>query len=272
LRDFADHLEYSPGRLAKIEERLAELGRIKRKYGGSIESALEHLAKSQDRLRQIELSEERQNEIKAGVERAAADYLAAARKLHGNRVQATRKFEKAVEHGIAAVAMDNARFQVQIVSDDDLEAYAGATGIDQIEFFFSANRGEELKPLARIASGGEASRLMLVLKTVANALEFPRTIVFDEIDAGIGGRVSEAVGAKLKKLAETNQVLCVTHQPQIARFADNHLMVEKKMRKSRTSVSVTRLDQRGRVEELARMLTGAEITESARRHARELLK
>ncbi|HTG14417.1 MAG TPA: DNA repair protein RecN, partial [Blastocatellia bacterium] len=142
----------------------------------------------------------------------------------------------------------------------------------RIEFLFSANVGESVKPLARVASGGEASRLMLVLKTVAAASEFPRTIVFDEIDSGIGGRASEAVGAKLKKLSETNQVLCVTHQPQIARFAEAHLLVRKDAVSGRTQVTIDRLDRRGRVEELARMLTGAEITESARRHARELLK
>jgi DNA repair protein RecN (Recombination protein N) len=141
-----------------------------------------------------------------------------------------------------------------------------------VEFYFSANVGEEVRPLARVASGGEASRLMLVLKTVANASEFPRTIVFDEIDSGIGGRVSEAVGLKLKQLSQTNQVLCVTHQAQIARFADSHLVVQKEVVSGRTEVGVEKLDRRGRVEELARMLTGAEITDSARRHARELLK
>jgi DNA repair protein RecN (Recombination protein N) len=186
--------------------------------------------------------------------------------------------------------MDNARFQVfvsdklQLVGQStDLQNQEGASsleidklkhvghkGTDNIEFYFSANPGEELKPLARIASGGEASRLMLVLKTVANAAEFPRTIVFDEIDTGIGGRVSEAVGAKLKRLSQTNQVLCVTHQPQIARFADSHLTVQKEAAKNRTVVNVIRLDRNGRIEELARMLTGAEITDSARRHARLL--
>jgi DNA repair protein RecN (Recombination protein N) len=192
--------------------------------------------------------------------------------------------------------MENARFQIQVSStsdnlqfvdraegqlvssvvkgDDKLKfiEHGGPQGLDRVEFYFSANPGEELKPLARVASGGEASRLMLVLKTVANAMEFPRTIVFDEIDTGIGGRVSEAVGLKLKKLSETNQVLCVTHQAQIARFADNHLVVEKLSGKSKTRVSVSRLDKNGRVEEIARMLTGAEITESARKHARELLR
>jgi DNA repair protein RecN (Recombination protein N) len=205
------------------------------------------------------------------VELAAARerYLELARKLHKERVRAAKKFEQAVEKGIAEVAIDNARFQVQV--NDSVDT-AGQKGIDHTEFYFSANVGEEVKPLARVASGGEASRLMLVLKTVANGSQFPRTIVFDEIDTGIGGRVSEAVGLKLKKLSQTNQVLCVTHQPQIARFADNHLVVQKDAHDGRTLVSINKLDRAGRVEELARMLTGAEITDSARRHARELLK
>jgi DNA repair protein RecN (Recombination protein N) len=271
LRDFADRLEFSPSRLAEIEDRLAELSRLKRKYGGSIESALEHLARSQDRLRAIEQSDERESELRAALDVAERRYLELARKLHSTRVKAAKRFEQAVEQGIAEVAMENGRFQIQIETSDTPASW-GRSGIDRLEFYFSANVGEDVKPLARVASGGEASRLMLVLKTVANAAEFPRTIVFDEIDTGIGGRVSEAVGVKLKKLALTNQVLCVTHQPQIARFADNHLVVQKDAVKGRTEVSIATLDRRGRVEELARMLTGAEITDSARRHARELLK
>jgi DNA repair protein RecN (Recombination protein N) len=269
LRDFADRLEFSPARLAEIEDRLAELSRLKRKYGGSIAASLEHLARSEDRLRQIETSDERERELNLEVAAARERYLELARKLHRERVKAAKKFEQAVEKGIAEVAIDNAQFQVQV--NDSLEA-AGQKGIDHTEFYFSANVGEDVKPLARVASGGEASRLMLVLKTVANGSQFPRTIVFDEIDTGIGGRVSEAVGIKLKKLSQTNQVLCVTHQPQIARFADSHLVVQKEALKGRTQVSVGRLDKAGRVEELARMLTGAEITDSARKHAKELLK
>ncbi|HEY2962571.1 MAG TPA: DNA repair protein RecN [Pyrinomonadaceae bacterium] len=269
LRDFADKLEFSPARLATIEDRLAELSRLKRKYGGSIETALEHLAQAQDRLRQIETSDEREQELNAELLNAQKSYQDRARKLHKERVRAAKLLEQAVEEGIAEVAMENARFQVQVVSS---EIDPGPTGIDRVEFYFSANVGEDLRPLARVASGGEASRLMLVLKTVSNASEFPRTIVFDEIDTGIGGRVSEAVGIKLKKLSKTNQVLCVTHQPQIARFAHNHLVVHKEALDGRTLVSVNKLDRAGRVEELARMLTGAEITDSARRHARELLK
>ena len=287
LRDFADKLEFSPARLSEIDDRLAELSRLKRKYGGTLEAALEHLARSQDRLQQIESSDEREKQLKSDFAAARERYLTLSNKLHKERVRVSKKFEQAVERGIAEVAMANARFQVEVSdklqlvgesvdrtssSSDDKLKQIGQSGTDAVEFYFSANPGEELKPLPRIASGGEASRLMLVLKTVANAAEFPRTIVFDEIDTGIGGRVSEAVGVKLKKLSQTNQVLCVTHQPQIARFADNHLTVQKEAIKNRTQVSIAKLDRNGRIEELARMLTGAEITDSARRHAKELLK
>ena len=267
LRDFADRLEFSPSRLAEIEDRLAELSRLKRKYGGSIQAALDHLARAEDRLRQIETSDEREQELTAEISAAHEHYLERARKLHKERVRTAKQFEKAVEKGIEEVALNQARFQVQVTDKTE-----SLKGIDHTEFYFSANVGEEVKPLARVASGGEASRLMLVLKTVANGSQFPRTIVFDEINTGIGGRVSEAVGLKLKKLSQTNQVLCVTHQPQIARFADSHLVVQKEALKGRTQVSVGKLDRTGRIEELARMLTGAEITDSARRHAKELLK
>lgn len=298
LREFSQKLEFSPARLATTENRLAEISQLKRKYGGSIETSLEHLARSQDRLRQVEHADERAAELAADLAAGREAFLVRAGKLHRERVRAAKKFEQAVEHGLAEVAMENAKFEIQISSPsakelnnefasetvdekishgvDATPAFSATTfsarGIDRVEFHFSANVGEVVKPLARVASGGEASRLMLVLKTVANASEFPRTIVFDEIDTGIGGRVSEAVGVKLKKLAQSNQVLCVTHQPQIARFADTHLLVEKKVGEGHTAVTIASLDRRGRVEEIARMLTGAEITDSARRHARELIK
>lgn len=279
LRDFSAKLEFSPGRLEEVENRLAEIGRLTRKYGGSIQSALEHLSRSEERLRLIEHSDEREEELKTELKSARADYLKSARRIHRERVGAANKLERRIEHDLAEVAMEHARFEVRINAPTDVELDERgqsesftARGIDRVEFYFSANVGEPVRPLAKVASGGEASRLMLVLKTIANPSKFPRTIVFDEIDAGIGGRVSEAVGVKLKKLSETNQVLCVTHQPQIARFADCHLLVQKEVVRDRTEVRVEKLNARARVEEIARMLTGANITETARRHAREMLK
>jgi DNA repair protein RecN (Recombination protein N) len=284
LRDYAGKLEFSPERLAEIESRLAEISRLKRKYGGTIGSAAGHLERSAERLRNLEMSDEREKALREQYGRAIAEYLEYARRLHQDRVRATKKFEVAIERSLAEVAMEHSRLEVRLETpaDSDLAELSamggtdrqgiGPRGIDRAEFSFSANPGEPLRPLAKVASGGEASRLMLVLKTITNASRFPRTIVFDEIDAGIGGRVSEAVGSKLKRLSESNQVLCVTHQPQIARFADCHLLIRKDVTDGRTRVSVERLDRRARVEEIARMLTGADITESARRHAREMLK
>jgi len=147
-----------------------------------------------------------------------------------------------------------------------------AKGFDQIEFYFSANVGESVKPLVRVASGGEASRLMLILKTTAKSSDAEKSVVFDEIDVGIGGRVAEAVGLKLKELAKTQQVLCVTHQAQIASLADQHFLVKKETVGKKTRVSVRDLSEKEKVEEIARMLTGAQITETARQHAREMLK
>src|SRR5919106_1400788 len=184
LRDFADRLEFSPSRLAEIEDRLAEISRLKRKYGGTIAAALDHLARAEDRLRHIETSDEREKQLSSEIANARERYLDRAGKLHKQRVRAAKQFEKAVEKGIEEVALDQARFQAQV--SDKVES-AGQKGIDHTEFYFSANVGEDVKPLARVASGGEASRLMLVLKTVANGSQFPRTIVFDEIDTGIGG-------------------------------------------------------------------------------------
>ena len=278
LRDYAGGMDVSPTRLSEVESRLAEVSRIKRKYGGSVESAIEHLGQARERLSGIEQSDERENELTIELEVATTEYLKLSRKLHHQRVRAIKELELAVKHDLAEVAMEHARLEIALVSPADSELPAEtwsrftARGFDQVEFLFSANAGEPVKQLARVASGGEASRLMLILKTVANAARFPRTIVFDEVDAGIGGRVSEAVGGKLKKLAQTHQVLCVTHQAQIARFADSHLTVRKETIGGRTQVRVEKLDKRTRVEEIARMLTGAEITDAARRHAREMLK
>jgi DNA repair protein RecN (Recombination protein N) len=170
---------------------------------------------------------------------------------------------------LAELAMAETRFVVRI---DPVPGEGRASGLDAVEFFVATNPGEEPRPLARIASGGEISRLMLALKTVSAPPEIPRTLVFDEVDVGIGGRVSEAIGQRLWRLSRGNQVLCVTHQAQIARFADAHFAATKDRVGERVETRVAKLDRRGQVEELARMIGGADVTETARRHARELLK
>jgi DNA repair protein RecN (Recombination protein N) len=278
VRDFRNRLEFSPERLEEIENRLADVSRLKRKYGGTIETVLAHLQESEERLKNIETAEMREEELRKKLALIRSEYLKIASEIHDKRAKAAKKFEKEVEVNLKAVALEKAKFEVKIVvpSETDLRNETSnknlsAKGFDQIEFYFSANVGESPKPLARVASGGEASRLMLILKTTAKSNEAEKSVVFDEIDVGIGGRVAEAVGLKLKELAKSQQVLCVTHQAQVASLADQHFLVEKEIVGKKTKVDVRELNDQDKVEEIARMLTGAQITETARQHAREML-
>lgn len=277
VRDFRGSLEFSPERLEEIENRLAEISRLKRKYGGAIETVLAHLGESEARLKNIETFEERREELKKILVIQRAEYLKIAAEIHDKRAKAARKFEKEVETSLKAVALEKARFEVRIDAPEtadlanDSSKRLTAKGYDQIEFYFSANVGESPKPLAKVASGGEASRLMLILKTTMKSNDAEKSVVFDEIDTGIGGRVAEAVGLKLKELAKTQQVLCVTHQPQVASLADQHFLVQKETVGKKTKVGVRELKADEKIEEIARMLTGANITDTARQHAKEML-
>jgi DNA repair protein RecN (Recombination protein N) len=278
VRDFRGTLEYSPERLEEIETRLAEIARLKRKYGGSIETVLQHFKESEERLRNIETADLREEELRRELKKAREEYVQIASDLHAKRERAARKFEKETEANLKAVALEKARFEVRIsapneseLSDEAAGKSFTAKGFDALEFYFSANVGESPKPLAKVASGGEASRLMLILKTTAKSNDAEKSVVFDEIDTGIGGRVAEAVGLKLKELAKTQQVLCVTHQPQVASLADQHYLVNKQTAKNRTEVSVRRLSENEQIEEIARMLAGEKITDTARQHAKELI-
>lgn len=271
VRDFRGHLEFSPDRLNEIENRLAEITRLKRKYGDSIEAILEHLRVSDTRLQNIETAEFREEELRKQIAVLQTEYVKTARDLHEKRVASAAKFEKQVEQNLQAVALEKARFEVRIVANEADETSFTPDGFDRLEFYFSANPGESPKPLAKVASGGEASRVMLILKTTVKTAGAQKTAVFDEIDVGIGGRVAEAVGRKLKDLAATQQVLCVTHQPQIASLADRHFVVEKAISGGRTLVKASELTSAEQVEEIARMLAGEQITEAARENARSML-
>lgn len=278
VRDFRNRLEFSPERLTEIENRLAEISRLKRKYGNSIESVLEHFSESEERLKNIETAELREEELRGELKQAREEYVKTGAELHEKRARAARKFEKEVEANLKAVALEKARFEVRVeapetgdLQDENVFKSFTAKGFDKIEFYFSANVGESVKPLAKVASGGEASRLMLILKTTAKSNEAEKSVVFDEIDVGIGGRVAEAVGLKLKELAKSQQVLCVTHQAQVASLADQHFLVEKETVGKKTKIGVRELGEKEKVEEIARMLTGKQITETARQHAREMI-
>jgi DNA repair protein RecN (Recombination protein N) len=271
VRNFRNSLEFSPERLDEIENRLAEISRLKRKYGGTIKGVLEYLKDSEERLSRIEDASLTEQELRKKLEKAKVEYVVVARRIHEKRVQFAKQFEKEVEANLKAVQLEKARFEVRLEADETNDKSFTAKGYDFVEFYFSANVGEVVKPIAKVASGGETSRLMLILNTTTKLAENGKTMVFDEIDTGIGGRVAEAVGLKLKELSKNQQVLCVTHQPQVASLAKHHFVVAKETIGNRTKVSIKELDENEKVEEIARMLAGEKITESARTHAREMI-
>ena len=285
LRDYIDEIQVSPERLKVVEDRIIELDAIKRKYGKTIEEVLSNLERLIEKRESLLRSEENAQTLTRNLTSFFKEFRSEAGKLSELRRAAAKKFEKAIARELQDVALGAGRFSInfslpqQNQIAEKLLQLAGIetepmrrSGLESVEFYFSANPGEELKPISSVASGGELSRLMLVLKTITAPSLFPRSLIFDEIDAGIGGKVSDAVGSRLKKLSETNQVLCVTHQSQIARYADAHFQVFKEVVAGRTITRVAPLDTEGRIEELARMIGGAEITPLARKHAKEMLR
>jgi DNA repair protein RecN (Recombination protein N) len=284
LRDFAGHVTASPERLGEIEDRLAALERLKRKYGtgGGTTGLAQVIAFGQEvkgKLDELENREARLKELEAELAKVAKVYREAAKRLSEQRAGAAKKLAKLAERQINELAM-NAKFAVDVASEE-AESGWSASGWDRVEARIATNPGEPIKPLEEIASGGEMSRVMLALKVAVEEgavgskkrkTVLPRTLVFDEIDIGIGGRAAEAVGQKLKALARGQQVICITHLPQIAAFADQHFLIEKTERRGRTQTGVRRMEEKERVEEIARMLSGASLTETSRRHAEQMLK
>ncbi len=279
LRHFAGKITASPERLGEIEERLAALDRLKRKYGTTLAAVLAFGAEVETRLNEIENRDARLQELDRELATAGSRYEAAARKLTEDRRAAARKLAKVAERQINELAMQ-ARFDVPVEPSREAGAWT-PWGWDRIECRIATNPGEPLKPLTEIASGGEMSRVMLALKVSVEEgaaaarrrrTALPRTLIFDEIDIGIGGRAAEAVGQKLKTLSRTQQVICITHLPQIAAFADQHFLIEKAERRGRTQTGVRQMQPEERIEEIARMLSGATLTETSLRHAEQMLK
>jgi DNA repair protein RecN (Recombination protein N) len=280
VRDYAGGIHASPEHLAEVEDRLASLDRLKRKYGPALDDVIAFGADVTRKLSEVENKDEILRELRAELAKAGTEYLRAARALSKKRENAARKLEKLVEAEINDLAMKSA-FRIEMTSGEQ-EGNWTATGIDQVVYMIATNPGEPMRQLEHVASGGELSRVMLALKVSVEAGADPalrkkrqsvqRTIVFDEIDAGIGGRAAEAVGKKLKELARANQVLCVTHLPQIATFADHHYVIEKKAWGGRTRTSIRAVVGEERTEEVARMLSGAKLTETSRKHAEQMIK
>ena len=271
LRGYADGVDVSPGRLQEVEDRLALLERLKRKHGPALEDVLERgkaFARERDLLTG---AGERAGDLQSALADAGDRFLAVARDLSRQRRDAAGQFARKVEALLAELAMARTRFEVRFGGAEVGLDEWGERGIDRAEFYVSPNPGEELRPLARIVSGGELSRVMLALKTLTLGDALGKTLVFDEVDAGIGGRVAEVVGRRLGELGGRFQVLCITHLPQIAAHGTSHFRIEKSVRANRTATSVERLSDAARVEEIARMIGGAVISDAIRVTARELL-
>jgi DNA repair protein RecN (Recombination protein N) len=271
LRDYAANLDASPGRLQEVEDRLALLERLKRKYGPTLADVLDRSVAIKNELASLERAGERAADLDALLSKARRKYLDAAHALSTERRQAAPAFARELEKELRPLALEHTRVEVRF--EDELpEARWTGRGVDVAQFYVSPNPGEEPRALARIVSGGELSRIMLALKTLATTDAPGKTLVFDEVDAGIGGRVADAVGSRLESLARGFQVLCITHLPQIAAHADSHYRVEKTVRGDRTITAVEGLDREGRVEEVARMIGGARLSEGTFANAREMLQ
>ena len=276
-RDYKEGIDFAPGRLEQVEQRLSELERLARKYGHSATETLKYADKCEAELLDLVSYRERLALLEEQLKTEIKQYQSLGERLSAKRHRDARQLEREIRKEFQALSMESAEFSVCFHTHQPedgsgrIPGYFTDSGIDRVEFMVSANKGEELKPLARIASGGELSRIMLSLKAICGTEESGKTLVFDEIDAGIGGRVAEAVGRRLRDISTSQQVLCVTHLPQIAAFASSHYRVTKGTAGSRTETSVQRLDESERIEELARMLGGLTITETTRKHAREML-
>jgi DNA repair protein RecN (Recombination protein N) len=276
LRRYADRIDASPARLQQTEERLALVERLKRKYGPAMTDVLARLQALRQEHSELELSEERIAQLEAAREESRNRYVAAANELSRLRRAASTRLSSALELELAELAMDQTRFEVRFEEPALPEERWARSGIDAPEFYVSPNPGEDLRPLARIASGGELSRIMLALKMLTLRPEgddtgHPTSLVFDEVDAGIGGRVADVVGRKLASLGSGVQVLCITHLPQIAAYANAHVRISKTVEQDRTKTIVSVLSAHERVEELGRMLGGGSLSDQIRASARELL-
>ena len=280
IRDYSDKIEFNPNRLSEIDDRLAEITALKRKYGANIEDILNYRKKIDEDLEILSKSQERMDRLTTEIEKLKKEMEDTLMKLAREREKASDRFESMIEKELKELKMEKVRFKVEFFYEEDDSSfikYKGKPvkffpeGIGKIEFFFSPNIGEDLKPLSKIASGGELSRVMLSIKNILTNKDSIPVLIFDEVDAGIGGGVAEVVGEKLKKVSKGRQVFCITHLPQIASRADTHFQIAKKTSNNRTITSIKELKGEERVEEIARMAGGKVITDTVRRHAEEMI-
>ncbi|MBK6532861.1 MAG: DNA repair protein RecN [Deltaproteobacteria bacterium] len=279
LGRYARSVRADPEGLAEVEDHLQKLGRLKRKYGSTVEEIISFRARAKEQLANIEQGEARVAALEAAVESARVNAAKEARALSAARRAAAGRLGESISRELASLSMGGARVVVDVAHNPpgsaDLSVDGArllATGIDRVEFLIAANRGEDPRPLRRIASGGELSRALLAIKRVLTDVANETFYVFDEVDAGVGGAVAEVIGQKIKEVARRNQVLCITHLPQIAAYGDRHFVVRKRELGERTASSITELDETARLEEIARMLGGIRITERTREVAAEMIR
>ena len=279
VRQYADTVEFNQGRLDEIDDRLALISKLRRRYGNTISEILGYHAEAEQKLETIQLGSEKQEAVQAEIRKTVQEAQHLCTALSAKRVHVAKHLSERIEKELRTLGMDKAEFQasVELIPDEggefqiDGERYAfRSDGMDAVEFLIAPNVGSEPRPITKIASGGEISRIMLALKTVLVQVDEVPTLLFDEIDSGIGGKVADVVGKKLKELSAFSQVICITHLPQIARFADKHFRVDKKVVGERTLITATALTAEEQVDEIARMY-GGEATEIGLAHAREFL-
>ncbi|GEN57224.1 DNA repair protein RecN [Halolactibacillus alkaliphilus] len=280
LRDYLDAFEFNPDRLNMIESRLNELSRLMRKYGTSVDEMIEYQAKISDEIEQLEDRDGSLSRLKEQVENKVHDAALEAEQLHHLRMKAKEALEIAMRNELADLYLEKAKFQVEIklkqnmnqVKDHVDHIKLSSNGNDHVQFLLSTNPGEPIKPLNKVASGGELSRIMLALKKIFAKHQGITSVIFDEVDTGVSGRVAQAIAEKIASIASGSQVLCITHLPQVAAMADTHVLIEKKQTDNHTHTTVNELTIDTRTDELARMMTGKEITETSRAHALSLIE
>ncbi len=271
LRSYAQSIDASPARLQEIEDRLALIERLKKKHGPALADVIARAGELRRELHDIEHATERAAELDAALREARAGYERVAGELSSRRRTAAKEFARAIEKALADLAMAKTRCEVRFAGVRGDEAWTDR-GMDDAEFYISPNPGEELRPLVKIASGGELSRIMLALRTLASTDAPGKTLIFDEVDAGIGGAVADVVGARLRVLGDRFQVLCITHLPQIAAYGSTHVRIEKSVKGGRTSTSVTRVEGVERQSEIARMISGADVSAAVLASAAEMIE
>lgn len=268
IKEFGETVEFDEQTLNDIEERLDLISRLKRKYGNSIEEILEYLKKAESELNNIKLSDEKTNELKEELESITKELKAKGMALNERRTSAAKVLEENIEKSLHELNMEKSKFKVNIENDGTFYD----NGMDKVEFLISTNPGEPLKPLVKIASGGELSRVMLAIKSILADSDGVDTMIFDEIDTGVSGKAAMSIAKKLAVIAENKQVICITHLPQLTAMADNHYLIQKNTDGEMASTTLKELDEEGRELELARIIDGGEVTELALSHAKQMLE